>query len=102
VKYLDYRNQLLKIGIGSKAVLAVTCLLKCSFTQMANVVHADVIAKMSPRLSALPAQFSRLVASTRYQCKSLTESGEVFPKMTELRFLSAVVRFLYRLQANFY
>jgi hypothetical protein len=49
VKFLAYRSQLLKTGIGSKAVPAKSYQVKCFSTQMVNVALVVAIAKTRPK-----------------------------------------------------
>jgi hypothetical protein len=55
--------------------------LKCSSILMESVAHVAAIARMLPRLSALAALLSTLVATMPLLCKSHMESGADFQKM---------------------
>jgi hypothetical protein len=68
---------------------------------MVNAGHVAAIAKMLPKLFAVAVRFLMLAANMHSQCKSLMESGAVYPKMIASQFSTALEQLRYRLQANY-
>jgi hypothetical protein len=68
---------------------------------MVNAGLVVAIAKMLPKLYAVAAQFSMLVASMHLQFKNLMESGAVYQKMIAFRFSTAMERLRYLLPVKY-